>query len=356
MNIDSLFKKLENLGFAKKVKRKINYLFEFNNSQLNNWLEGDKKWLKHLIKAEKSVEKHSKFFLWKRFSKTLFWDYAITSYFVNFQYFVELLNTHGTEMWLSKKMNNHNNDWWDDLYISLRLSLMWHYKWSFFHLRSFMENYFMIVWEHAIKTWKIDIETKEFKKIKYAVKPKFRYLTSPNKNKNLKENNIDLSYLFDWNEYAKIYDYLSKFTHNEKQVKENYSDTIVFNEEIFDKYMRISSLVILLTIRCVYAFMEKEIEKQWLKSIKKPIPRERNFYRYIIWEMIYGDMFYDLYEDKINRDFLKDEVKIDAEKLYPKLKETIKDLEMYKKLRKQAWWDHDIFLDLVYKWKNNWKK
>jgi hypothetical protein len=52
--------------------------------------------------------------------------------------------------------------------------------------------------------------------------------------------------------------------------------------------------------------------------------------------MIFGDMFYDLYEDKVNRDFLKNEVKIDAEKLYPKLKENIKDLEKYKELRKQS--------------------
>ena len=33
----------------------------------------------------------------------------------------------------------------DDLYISLRLSLMWQYKSSFFHLRSFMENYFQMI-------------------------------------------------------------------------------------------------------------------------------------------------------------------------------------------------------------------
>lgn len=348
MDIEDIFKKWEDLWFLKKVKRKINYLFEFYGSQLYRWLDNDKKWLKDLIKAEKQVEKSSKYFLWKRFSRLIFWDYAITSYFVNFQYFVELLNVHGWKMWLTKKMISYSNDWWDDLYVSLRLSLMWHYKWAFFHLRSFMENYFMMVWEYSIKEWKVDIETKEFRRMKNAVKPKFIYLTSREKNKKLLENNIDLSYLFDWEEFAKIYDYLSKFTHNKKQIRDNYVDTISFNEEIFDKYMRLSSLVILLTIRLVYGFMEKEIKKQWVKIIQNPIPRERNYYRYIIWEMISWDMFFDLYEDKVNREFLKKEVKIDAEKLYPKLKETIKDLKMYDNLRKHAWWDHDKFLDLVY--------
>lgn len=348
MSIDKLFKKWENLAFAKKIKRKVNHLWEFKNSQLYRWLNNDKKWLKHLIEAEKKVEKSSKYFLWKRFSKPLFWDYAITSYFINFQYFVELLNVHGKKMWLTKKMINYSNDWWDDLYVSLRLSLLWHYKWSFFHLRSFMENYFMMVWEYSIKRGKVDIETKEFKWIKHAVKTKFRYLTSSKKNKKLSENNIDLTYLFDGEEYAKIYDYLSKYTHNNKQIKNDYIDTISFNDEIFEKYMRLSSLVLLLSVRLVYGFMEKEIEKQWLKSIEKPIPRERNYYRYIVWEMIYWDMFYDLYEDKVSREFFKNEVKIDTKKLYPKLKETIKDLKMYQKLRKKAWWDHNKFLDSVY--------
>jgi hypothetical protein len=91
-----------------------------------------------------------------------------------------------------------------------------------------------------------------------------------------------LSYLFDCEEYIKIYDYLSKFTHNKKSTKDNYKDTIIFNEEIFDKYMRLSSLVILLSIRVSYAFMTKEIEEYWLNSIQKPVPYERNYYRYII--------------------------------------------------------------------------
>lgn len=111
--------------------------------------------------------------------------------------------------------------------------------------------------------------------------------------------------------------------------------------------MRLSWLVMLLTIRVVYGFMEKEIEKQWIKPLQNPVPWERNYYRYLIWEMILWDMFYELYEDKINRDFFKDEVKIDAEKLYPKLKETIKDSEMYDKLRNQAWWDKNKYMDLL---------
>lgn len=174
-----------------KFRNKLKFLFNFYDSQLYRWLNNDKKWLKDLIKAEKEVEKLSKRKLWNRFSK-FHWDYTITSYFVNFQYFVELINIHGEEMWLTKSMLYYNNNWWDDLYISLRLSLMWHYKSSFFHLRSFMENYFQMIWEYSIKVWKVDIETKEFKDIKEKVKPKFRYLTSIIKNKKLAENNINL--------------------------------------------------------------------------------------------------------------------------------------------------------------------
>lgn len=353
MDIDNLFNKLEKLWFAKKVKRIKNYYYKFNNSQLYLWLKEDKKWLKNLISSEKKVEKSSKYFLWKKFSNPIL-EYAITDYFVNFQYFVEFINIYWEKIDLTKEMINHNNDWWDDLYISLRLSLMWHYKWAFFHLRSFMENYFMMIWEYSIKVWKVDIETKEFKDIKEKVKPKFRYLTSNIKNKKLAENNINLDYLFDWEEYAKIYDYLSKFTHNKKQIKNNYSETIIFNEEIFDKYMRLSSLIMLLTIKLSYAFMEKEIEKYRLNSIQNPVPYERNYYRYIIQEMIFWDMFYDLYENRINRDFLKNEVNIDAEKLYPKLKETIKDYEKYKELRIKSWWNHDKFLDLVNERRTQW--
>ncbi len=355
MDIEEMFKKFEEMWFCKEVKRKISSSFEFNNSQFYRWLDDDKKWLLDLIKAEKIVEKSSKHYLWKSFSSPL-WDYAVTSYFVNFQYFIELLHIHGKKMWLTKKMIDYSNNWWDDLYISLRLSLIWYYKASFFHLRSFMENYFKMVWEYSIKRWKVDVETKEFKGIKDTVKVKFRYLTSHNKNKKLAKNDINLDYLFDGEEFAKIYDYLSKYIHNKKHIKNNYVDTIEFNEEIFDKYLRISWLVMLLTIRLVYGFMEKEIEKQWIKNIQKPIKWERNYYRYMIWEMIYWDMFYDLFEDKISRDFFKNEVKIDAEKLYPKLKETIKDLKMYNKLRKQSWWNHNKYMDLVEERFNSKKK
>lgn len=348
MNIENIFKKWKNLWFAKKIKRNISYSYEFNNSQLYKWLNDDKKWLKDLIKAEKEVEKLSKRKLWNKFSE-FHWDYTITSYFVNFQYFVELLNIYGEKMWLTQSMLDYNNNWWEDLYISLRLSLMWHYKSSFFHLRSFMENYFQMILDYSIKKWIVDLNNPEFKKLlrKHSVSPKIIFLTSFDKNIKLKDFNINLDYLFDWEEYSKIYKYLSWYTHLERRVKNNYSETIAYNEEVFDKYMRLSGLIMLLTIRLVFWFMEEEIKKQWLNTIQNPIPWERNFYRYIIWEMIFWDMFYELYEDKINRDFFKNEVKIDAEKLYPKLKETIKDLEMYSKLRKQAWWDYDKYMGLV---------
>lgn len=347
MDFEEILKKGEEMWFIKNIKRKMSYSFKFNNSQFYIWLNKDKKGLKDLIKAEKLVEKSSKYYLWKKIWKPL-WEYSITSYFVNFQYFVELLNLHGIKMWLTKKILIHNNNWWEDLYISLRLSLMWHYKSSFFHLRSFMENYFQMVWEYSIKVWKVDTETKEFKWINNTVKNKFRYLTSSEKNKKLTENNINLDYLFNWEVYVKIYNYLSEYAHNKKQIKNNYSDTIMFNEEIFDKYMRLSWLVMLLTIRLVYWFMKKEMEKQWIKVIQNPIPYERNYYRYIIWEMVYWDMFYLLYEDKISRDFFKKEVKIDVEKLYPKLKESIKEMKMFDKLNKKAGWNHDKFLDLFW--------
>lgn len=352
MDLNEIFEKWKLMRIISDIKRKSSDLSSFQNSQFYQWLNNDKKWLKDLIKAEKSVEKLSKRKLWNRFSK-FHWDYLVTNYFVNFQYFVELLNVYGSEIWLTQTMLDYNNDWWDDLYISLRLSLMWHYKSSFFHLRSFMENYFQMIWDYSIKVWKVDTTTKEFLDIKDKVKPKFRYLTSNTKNKKIIENNINLDYLFDWEEYAKIYDYLSKFTHNKNKLRFTYSETINFNDEIFEKYMRLSWLVMFLTIRVIYWFMEKEIESQWLKPLQKPIPGEMNYYRYPIWEMIFWDMFYELYEDKINREFLKNEVKIDAEKLYPRLKETIKDLEMYDKLRKQAKWDHDKFLDLVFERRQN---
>jgi hypothetical protein len=92
----------------------------------------------------------------------------------------------------------------------------------------------------------------------------------------------------------------------------------------------------LLTIRLVYGFTEKSMEKQWLHTIQKPIAWSPSYYRRIIGEMIHGDMFYDLYENKHSRDFFKNEVKIDAEKLYPRLKETIKDMKMYDKLKKES--------------------
>lgn len=330
MDLKEIFEKWKIMWTISDIKRKSSDLSSFQNSQFYKWLNNDKKWLKDLIKAEKSVEKLSKRKLWNRFSK-FHWDYLFTNYFVNFQYFVELLNVYGSEMWLTKSTLNYNNDWWENLYISLRLSLMWHYRSSFFHLRSFMENYFQMVLDYSIQKWIVDVNNPEFKNLlkKYSVTPKIIFLTSFEKNNRLKDFNINLDYLFDWCEYSKIYKYLSWYIHIEGRVKNNYSETIIFNEEIFEKYMRLSWLVMILTIRLVYWFMEKEIESQWLKPLLKPIPWEMNYYRYPIWEMIFWDLFYELYEDKINREFFKNEVWIDAEKLYPKLKETIKDLEIY---------------------------
>jgi len=352
MNVEDIFDKMINSWFAKKITRKkVNYLSDFYESQLYKWINDDKNWLKHLIEAEKQVEKSSKHFIWKKMSHP-FWEYSVTSYFVNFQYFVELINVHGEEIWFSKDIHYYANDWWEDLYVSLRLSLMWHYKSSFFHLRSFMENYFMMVWEYSIEHWKIDLESNAYKRIwKHAVTRKFKYLTSSEKNKKLAEHDIDLDYLFDGEEFSKIYDYLSKITHNKTNVKTDYSKTIAFDEDMFDKYLMLSWLVMLLTIRLVYWFTEKSMEKQWLHNIQKPISWSPSYYRRIIWEMIHGDMFYDLYENKHSRNFFKNEVKIDAEKLYPRLKETIKDMKMYDKLRKEAKWDHDKYMDLVYEWK-----
>ena len=348
MDFAHIFKKWEELWFTKEVKkRQINYFSEFKNSQFFRWLNSDKRGLKHLMELEKQVEKESKYFIWKNISHPLS-DYSVTSYFVNFQYFVEFINIHGRKIKLLKDMRVYANDWWEDLYVSLRLSLMWHYKTSFFHLRSFMENYFMMIWEHSLRYWKIDTEWKGFKWTKNKIKPKFRYLTSNEKNKQLFRNNINLDYLFDWEEFCKIYDYLSKITHNRTKIKTNYSETISFDEDLLDKYLMLSWLVMLLTIRLVYGFLEKDIKQQWMKTIEKPVPWTRNDYRYIIWEMIFGDMFYDLYENKKSRDFFKNEVWIDAERLYPKLKETIKDHDMYNSLRKKAGWDHDKFIQLVY--------
>ncbi len=335
MNFDDIFEKLERLWFAKKIKRKrVNYLSEFYWSQLYRWVNRDKNGLKHLMVAERWVEKSSKYFIWKK----MFYpssDYNITNYFANFQYFVELINVHGRKIWFLKDMRIYANNGWDDLYVSLRLSLMWHYKSSFFHLRSFMENYFMMVWEHSLKYWKVDTEWKNFKWTKNKIKPKFRYLTSSEKNSKLAEHNINLDYLFDWEEFVKIYDYLSKITHNIKSVKVDYSETITFDEDTFDKYLMLSWLVMILIIRLVYGFTEKSMEKQWWNTIQKPVPWSPSYYKRIIWEMIHWDMFYDLYENKHSRDFFKNDVGIDAEKLYPKLNETIKNMKRYQQSKKK---------------------
>lgn len=353
MKLLDIFKKWTAMWIVSDIKRKKSFSSEFKNSQFYQWLNNDKKWLKNLIDAEKQVERLSKQKLWSRFSQ-YHWDYTITCYFVNFQYFVELLNIHGKEMGLSEEMLDCNNNWWEDLYISLRLSLMWHYKSSFFHLRSFMENYFQMIWDYSIKAGKVDTETKEFNGIKDKVKPKFLYLTSATKNKKLIEYDINLSYLFDGEEYAKIYNYLSKFTHNKNRIKTNYSETILFDEIIFDKYMRLSWLVMLLTIRVVYGFMKKEMEEQWIKPLQHPIPWEMNYYRYPIGEMIWWNLFHELYEDEINRKLFVEEIWIDIKKLYPHLDDDIKFLKDSEEMRMQAWWDRDKYMDLLWdRFKNN---
>jgi hypothetical protein len=184
MIIEDLFNNLEKEWFLKKTKKKFSNLFEFNNSQLYSWLyQWDKKWLKHLIKQEKEIEKMSKNFLWKQTSKLS--GYTLDSYYVNFQFIVELLNRYPKQLLLNKELLKYNNNGWDDMYVSLRLSLMWHHRTSFFHLRSFIENYFELVWWYAeknnylsqsklIKLWLINKKTW---KISEKITPRMKYFS-----------------------------------------------------------------------------------------------------------------------------------------------------------------------------------
>lgn len=352
---------LEKEWFLQETKKEFSNLFEFNNSQLYSWLyEWDKKWLKHLIKQEKKIEKLSKNFLGKQTSKPS--GYTLDCYYVNFQYIVELLNRYPKQLWLNKKLLVYNNNGWDDMYVSLRLSLMWHHRTSFFHLRSFIENYFELVWWYTeknnylsqsklIKLWLINKKTWE---ISEKITPRMKYFSYSWSEeiswKRVNYHDISCDYYFHWEELAKVYNYLSKITHLEWLSNFSQWDNLEYNEKYLDLYYRLWGLVMLLVSRMLYGFMSHNIEKVWMNEVEKPIPWSPSYYRRIIWEMM-GDngLFYDLYEDKLGRKLFlnKNWVWLDIYRHCYDSEERINHLKTLDKLRKKSWWDRELYKKLI---------
>lgn len=363
MNIELLFEKLKKDWLMWEAKKKFSNSWLFKNSQVFSWLkEWDKKGIDELIRAEKEIEKLSKNYLWHHQNR-LSW-YTLDSYYVNFQYIVELLNRYPKELKLNKKLLSYNNSWFDDMYVSLRLSLMWHYRTSFFHLRSFIENYFELVWWYSEKNWYLSksklitlwLINKKTWEISEKISPRMKYFSFSWKvqewwkEKNL--HNFSSDYYFHWEELSKVYHYLSKFTHLENDLNLSYSDQLKYNEKYLDLYYRLWWLALILVSRMLYSFMSHNIEKVWLNPLIKPIPWERNYYRYVIWEMIWDNwLFYDLYEDKVGRKLFlhKNWMWLDVNRLIWDAEDKIKDIKMYDRLRKEAWGDRGVYKELIYK-------
>lgn len=289
----------------KKILREINWDVHKGTDQFWTGLNNDKKWMNEFISREienqsKSIEIISKKYSWIK-------DFPATSYFVNYQYLLEFIIRFQVELWLTEKETYFFEDWFEDLYIALRLALQWHYRTSYIHMRSFLEKNITIIYTYCKRN-------KYFEGVEYTEQWDYAR-TIELFTKIWKWESWNFEAYFDAGEYNKLYAYTSKHTHFNKKFA-NFNYNIDFSEETLVQCMETIWMCMFMSWGMFYAFLSEKIELYWLTTLLKPIPYERSFYRYVIWDLLKwcDTMIFNTINEKRLNDFFVNEIKLDVDK------------------------------------------
>lgn len=335
--------------FITESNKKRSERSEFYWSQFYGGLNDDKKGIGALMKKEKENERKSIHFLWRAFSR-LSKSYEFLDSYVPFQYLVELFDRYHEEFWIPQESLKYLHDWLDDLILSIRGAMSGHYRSGYFHLRSFIENYFELVWTYCEANHFLN-EDKLKSYRTGSITPRMRYFSTFWKyNKENTDNRFSLDFYFHGYEMEKLYNIISESVHVKNNTGKDYSVNLDFNEQELDEFCRVWGITLIMVSRMLYGFFAHKVEQYWLEPLLKPVPYEMNYYRYVIWSLMRNDIwiFNLLYERPRDRKFFlweQSKYKFDIQNFYFGATDKMQDYDMIDEISKETGDDKEAYAE-----------